>query len=240
MYRVDRNNFYERQKKSTIQTPAGVSQFIYELLHDKVARADKVLDPCVGEGSLLNPWKKSGFKVIGIDIEDQGFPGTRVRNYLTLTRRDIRDTPGLVVMNPPFNIDPKTKKHLVDAYGGRPLLPEVWLQKAIELFGKSIPIVLFTPYGLRLNQTMQSKRWCKFADGAYPEICSIISLPKDIFNGILFHSEILIFNIKGLKGHYFYNGEIERIAAKQRAAQAEKHRVQGGRQRVVQSNGRLC
>jgi len=112
MYRVDRNNFYERQKKSTIQTPAGVSQFIYELLHDKVDRANRVLDPCVGEGSLLNPWKKSGFKVIGIDIEDQGFPGTRVRNYLTLTRRDIRDTPGLVVMNPPIQYRPEDQETL--------------------------------------------------------------------------------------------------------------------------------
>ena len=82
-------------------------------------------------------------------------------------------------------VDPKTKAHLVENYGGRPLLPEVWLQKAIELFGTDIPIVLFTPYGLRLNQTQQSRRWSKFVDGTYPEICSIISLPKDVFDGIL-------------------------------------------------------
>ena len=108
-------------------------------------------------------------------------------------------------MNPPFNIDKKTKKYIKEHYGGRPLLPEVWLQKALELFGKKIPIVLFTPYGLRLNQTTESKRWLKFIGGEYPEISSIISLPKNIFDGILFHSEILIFNVNGIKPHYFYN-----------------------------------
>jgi len=218
MYRVDRNNFYDRQKKSTIQTPAGVSRFLFALLRDKIDKTKPVLDPCVGEGSLLGPFKDGGFSVVGIDIEDQGFPKTRVRNYLQMRRCDMRKPPGLVIMNPPFNIDPKTKRHLLHPYGGRPLLPEVWLHKAVELFGNKVPIVLFTPYGLRLNQTVQSSRWRKFADGTYPEICSIISLPKDIFDGILFHSEILIFNVEGLAGHYFYKADIQTTAPQQSAA----------------------
>jgi type I restriction enzyme M protein len=37
----------------------------------------------------------------------------------------------------------------------------------------------------------------------YPEITSIVSLPKDVFENILFHSEVLIFNMPQLKGHYF-------------------------------------
>lgn len=218
MYRVDRNNFYDRQKKSTIQTPEGVSEFLFALLHDKIDKSKPVLDPCVGEGSLLRPFKRGGFSVVGIDIEDQGFPKTRVRNYLEMSRFEMRNPPGLVIMNPPFNIDPKTKRHLLNQYGARPLLPEVWLHKAVELFGNKVPMVLFTPYGLRLNQTAQSKRWRKFADGTYPEIGSIISLPKDIFDGILFHSEILIFNIDRLKGHYFYDDGIQTTAPRQSAA----------------------
>lgn len=212
MYRVDRNNFYECEKKATIYTPEGVSNFIYDLVADKIDPDRPVLDPCVGAGSLLKPFKKNGFRVIGIDIENQGFPKTQVRNYLSIREGEI-ETPSLVVMNPPFNIDEKTKQYIKQNYGGRPLLPEIWLQKAIELFGRDIPIVLFTPYGLRLNQQQNSKRWLKFLNGEYPEITSIISLPKDIFTGILFHSEILIFNvpsnnrsknINSLKGHYFY------------------------------------
>lgn len=123
--------------------------------------------------------------------------------------------PSLVIMNPPFNIDKKTKIFISKHYGGRPLLPEVWLQKAIELFGKKVPMVLFTPYGLRLNQMVNSKRWTKFIEGEYPEIKTIISLPKDIFDGILFHSEILIFNVAKLKGHYFYSGDMELPKEKQ-------------------------
>ena len=204
MYRVDRNNFYLQQKKTIVYTPANVSYFIYSLVKDKIDKKKPVLDPCVGEGSLLIPFKKNGFAVIGVDIEHQGFTETLVTNYLNVQKGEI-ETPSLVIMNPPFNIDAKTKEFVQKKYGGRPLLPEVWLQKAIELFGLDVPIVLFTPYGLRLNQMTSSKRWLRFVNGVYPEIKSIISLPKDIFSGILFHSEILVFNINRLKGHYFLN-----------------------------------
>ena len=139
---------------------------------------------------------------MGIDIEDQGYNHTIIENYLSIEKHTINN-PSLVIMNPPFNIDKKTKEYIKINYGGRPLLPEVWLIKTIELFGKNIPIVMFTPYGFRLNQTFKSKRWKKFKGGTYPEIISIVSLPKDLFDDVQFHCEVLIFNIDGLKPHYF-------------------------------------
>jgi type I restriction enzyme M protein len=69
---------------------------------------------------------------------------------------------------------------------------------------------MFTPYGFRLNQSQTSKRWQKFIDKEYPEITSIISLPKDVFEGILFHSEVLAFNMPALKGHYFLQQDVEK------------------------------
>jgi len=204
MYRVDRNNFYQRQKRTTVYTPEALSNFIYAIVASNIDAAKPVLDPCVGKGSLLKPFKKNEFRVIGIDIEKQGFPGTRVRNYLAIERGELED-PALVIMNPPFNVDDKTKAYISANYHGRPLLPEIWLQKAVELFGREVPILLFTPYGLRLNQTQTSSRWLRFVHGEYPEITSIISLPKDVFSGILFHSEILLFNLNRLKPHYFYH-----------------------------------
>jgi type I restriction enzyme M protein len=69
---------------------------------------------------------------------------------------------------------------------------------------------------LRFNLTLESRRFLKFDSGEYPKIKSIITLPKNIYNldddnlhdnnggkGIIFHSEILLFNIKGLESHYF-------------------------------------
>ena len=213
MYRVDRNNFYTVPKPATIYTPPEVSTFLFNLVGDRIRRDKPVLDPCVGAGSLLKPFSEDGFETIGIDIEDQGYPNTIVENYLAIPPGELPE-PSLVIMNPPFNIDEKTKAYVRKHYAGRPLLPEIWLQKALELFDIDVPIILFTPYGLRLNQMLTSRRWRKFISGEYPEIQTIVSLPKDIFSGILFHSEILIFNvgkkisngcIDTLKGHYFYN-----------------------------------
>ncbi len=204
MYRVDRNNFYQNEKRATVFTPDYVSEFLFEILSPHFNTQDGVIfDPCVGQGSLLKPWKKAGFRVRGVDIEDQGFPRTIVDNYLSIDKKKTGTDISLVIMNPPFNIDVKTKAYIAANYGGRPLLPEVWLQKALELFGTKIPIVMFTPYGFRLNQTIESKRWQKFVTKEYPDITSIISLPKDVFEDILFHSEVLIFNLPQLKGHYF-------------------------------------
>lgn len=216
MYRVDRNNFYSEQKNATIYTPPGVSRFLFGLLCDKINPSGMVLDPCVGAGSLLHPFREAGFSTLGIDIEGQGFSNTIIRDFL-LFEADELPTPDLVIVNPPFNIDRKTQEIAARTFGRRPLLPEVWLRQIIDLWGKDIPIALFAPYGLRLNQTLTSRRWRNFADGTYPEIASIVSLPKNIYAEVLFHSEVLIFNVAGLKGHYFYDGQISG-SAKERSA----------------------
>ena len=56
--------------------------------------------------------------------------------------------------------------------------------------------------GFRLNQRINSTRWKKIRD-EYPPISTIISLPLDIFEDTLFHSEIIGFNTDKLKPHYF-------------------------------------
>ena len=206
MYRVDRNNFFKQAKNATVYTPEGVSQFIFNLINGKVSKSGKVVDPCVGAGSLLQPFEESGYSTLGIDIEDQGYPGTQVRNFIDVMPGEI-DRPAMVIANPPFNIDDKTKEAVASRHGRRPLMPEVWLCKIIELWGRQVPIVLFAPYGMRLNQTGKSRRWSRFVSGEYPEIQSIIALPKDIYSDVLFHSEVLIFNIEGLRAHYFYDVE---------------------------------
>jgi type I restriction enzyme M protein len=93
--------------------------------------------------------------------------------------------------NPPFNGAP-----------GKQLYPEVFLAHIFKLFGPTIATVLFAPMGFRLNQRRKSKRWRSLRDcGA--EITSIVSLPLNIFDDVEFHNEILIYNVDGIKPHYF-------------------------------------
>ena len=207
MYRVDRNNFYKVQKNATVYTPDGVSEYLFHLL--KTPGKGFVVDPCVGGGSLLKPFAASGYDVLGIDVENQGYLGVLECNFLALEIGDLEArgfaVPDLVIANPPFNIDAKTAALAKGIAGGRPLLPEVWLRKIVALWGREVPICLFAPYGLRLNQTCASRRWRAFVDGTYPPISAIVALPKDIYEGVMFHSEVLIFNRPDIAGHYFYH-----------------------------------
>ena len=136
MYRVDRNNFFKVQKKATVYTPAYVSDFLYSILHTPDQSWRPNSGPLRRDGALLKPWKKNGYRTVGIDIEDQGFPKTIVKNYLEVKKGDVAK-PNLVIMNPPFNIDSKTKQYIKENYGGRPLLPEVWFQR---LYSFSAPL----------------------------------------------------------------------------------------------------
>jgi len=99
--------------------------------------------------------------------------------------------PDLVLVNPPFNNAPK-----------RQFYPEIFLRKITELFGTNIPVVLFTPMGLRLNQKKTSSRW-QWARDYGPRITSIVSLPLDVFPDVKFHSEVLLFNVPNVQPHYW-------------------------------------
>lgn len=197
MYNTKLNNYHTKPKNSTIYTPLAVSQFIFNLLKDKVLikKGYPILDPGCGQGSLLKPWYQAGYPTYGIDLERNSSADV-VQDFLTWDGWDIfgyQVQPQLILCNPPFN-----------GYG-KQLGSEVWLAKIIELFGKNIPIVLFAPMGFRLNSKKSGKRWTKFTNQTYPAISSIISLPCDIFAEVKFHSEILIFNIPNLQPHYFFH-----------------------------------
>jgi len=207
MYNLKLNNFHLNPKNSTIYTPKEVSEFLFNLLKDKISKEGFILDPCFGRGSLLIPWTPT-YPTFGIDNDPQAFEvesyGSLETDFLQLTRpftseqgKDDGDkanlnwlnnnNPALILCNPPFN-----------GYK-RKLACEVWLDKIIELFGKEVPMVLFVPMGFRLNSKSNGKRWSKFNNNHYPPISSIISLPLDIFTNVEFHTEILIFNIKDLQ-----------------------------------------
>lgn len=184
MYNLQKNNYHINPKPSNIQTPQEVSEFIFELLKDKFPLDGLIFDPCCGKGNLLEPWKNNGWETYGID-QDENSTANFKTDFLKISSwwNLANQEPSLILCNPPFN-----------GYKGK-AAAEVWLDQIIELFGKEIPIVLFAPYNFRLPWKADSKRLGKFLSGEYPPIASIISLPtKGLWEGVIFHSEVLIFS----------------------------------------------
>lgn len=64
------------------------------------------------------------------------------------------------------------------------------------------PIVFITPHGFRHNVRGTSAR---LAFLQTLNITSVITLPLDVFEGVLFHTEVLILNLPWLKSHYTYS-----------------------------------
>jgi type I restriction enzyme M protein len=195
---VTRNDYHDRPKRSDVYTPPGVARFLFDVLrkagpitvgHSQMP-FQTILDPAIGTGRLTDPWCEAGHTVTGCDIVNkhakcQTFYQERYESLTELPR------PGLVLCNPPFN-----------GAEGRKLYPEVFLEHTFDLFGVCQPMVLFAPMGMRLNQRRKSSRWRWLRDcGA--ELASIVSLPLDTFPGVEFHAEILIFNVGGIRPHYF-------------------------------------
>jgi hypothetical protein len=170
------------KKPTDTATPIELCDYIYDLISDKYDKKYmNILDCCCGDRRLTYRFKKAN--IINYEIKE----GT---DFLKETNKINCD---LCIFNPPFN-----------AGQGKKLSPEVFLDKVLELCDNRIGIIMITPMGFRLNLRQNSKRRMKFINNEYPDISSIISLPLDTFEDTLYHCEILIYNIKGLKPHYFF------------------------------------
>jgi type I restriction enzyme M protein len=187
---VKRNDYHARPKRSDVYTPPGVARFLFDVLGG-CNRWDTILDPAIGTGQLTNPWYDDACRVVGIDIVDRKPACQRLIQGRFEDQERVTPCPDLVLCNPPFN-----------GAAGKQLYPEVFLRHAFKLFGETVPVVLFTPMGFRLNQRRKSARWRWLRD-TRANLTSIVSLPLDTFPGVEFHAEILIFNIKGIRPHYF-------------------------------------
>ena len=229
-FSVGKNNFYEKPKSGEIETPSVLAEYLFELLSPhipcRIFHEECIFDPAAGRGNLLEPWQRRGYWCRGVEIRNVDELGLRndpvyfgkdklliypSTNYFT-NWKGVELRPRLVICNPPFNLTDDNRDHVK----GRPLMPELFLDKIIADFGKDVPIALFVPIGFRLNLTEKSARWQKLVDGTYPPISSVISLPKDVFPGVVFHAEILIFNVPNLRVHYFYEPRKESDVSSQK------------------------
>lgn len=184
------NKDHKSNKNSTVYTPEAVVDFIHRvLIKQSNLKVNTVLEPAVGSGALINDM--DCYK-IAVDIEEQisrkKVDEIYIQDFETFYGGS--KIPDLIIMNPPFNGHPHRK-----------LYPEVFINKCFDLYGYDIPMIAIIPTGWRLNQRIKSKRWRHSRDNH--NITSIVTLPLDIFEGVLFHTEIVVFNIEGLKSHYF-------------------------------------
>ena len=212
---VKRNEYRKNRKPTDIETPHPLAKFI----HDTVIQSKNVLPGVIfdigcGRGNLSKPFTDDGrFVAVGIDTvscEDrQGIAKFIEIDFLSTSLDQFYNDPfgipedtspvdlvemsSLVLCNPPFNNSGK---------GSRKLMPEVFMKRIFDVFGSDIPCVLFAPMGMLLNQRMKSLRWREMRD-MEARITSTVSLPLDIFEGVEFHSQILLFNMPDLAPHYF-------------------------------------
>lgn len=77
-------------------TPAALGAM--DLLLQYESFTPVVWEPTVGQGHLAEPLKKAGYKVIGSDIVDRGYPDTHILNFLLAEKRRSCD----IVANPPY------------------------------------------------------------------------------------------------------------------------------------------
>lgn len=213
---VKTNNYRENPKRSDIQTPQAVADYIFEIV-DGAIPPGIVWDIGAGNGNLSRPFVATQcYSVVRVDVKplnqmdpyNYGETDFLQRNVYTefcesFGMKDYEAYPSLVLCNPPFN---NTGKH------SRKLLPELFMDRVWEVFTPWTPLVLFAPMGMLLNQRLKSSRYQKMRDQT-AELSSIMSLPLDVFEGVEFHNLVLFFNFTDkLNPHYFLDKEtVKRI-----------------------------
>lgn len=194
---VYQKNPRSRPGLNEIYTPPHIAEFLYKILRH--LRPQMVLDPSCGSGNLLMPWIHDS---ICLGIEKNPFSSGAARTAgITVVSKAFElfewydfslvfDERILILCNPPWNGNWRGANY-----------PEVFLRRIVDLFGPQVPICFLCPMGFRLNQRAQSKRWQWLQDTL--EITSVISCPIDMYAKTQFHNEILLFNVPGVKPHYF-------------------------------------
>lgn len=183
-------------KNSSIYSNDILAKNIYKIITDSKISTDNILEPSFGSGELVKFFKNNGSIIYGVDINDKYKDNCDYFYNQDFEFFDKKiDNIDIIISNPPFN-----------GHKNRKLYPEVFLRQIVKIYGNKIPICMIIPSGLLLNQKINSKRWKWINQNL--EITGIMTLPLDIFNGVLFHTNIVFFNIPNIKPHYFLNLDI--------------------------------
>lgn len=196
-----KNDYVKKPKDPTIETPRFLSQYIYELVKDKINfnEDDIILDLCCKNGKLSLPFKENNYNIVGIDKKDYSetfhskFIHSDFLSIFKLEELNIKK-PKLIVANVPWN---NPDKILHKAY-----LPEVFLKQIFRIFGEDIPLVFLTSYTLLMNMSILksgnvSERY-KFLNLIQHHISGVLEQPLNSFSGVKLWNHSIFFNIDGL------------------------------------------
>jgi hypothetical protein len=72
------------------------------LLREKIS-SGLIIDVCSGDGSLISPWKKMGYKTFEMDIDEKSSADAKMDFFSIANWSDVNSqSPSLVLCNPPF------------------------------------------------------------------------------------------------------------------------------------------
>lgn len=203
----NKTEYIEKPKNSAVFTPPALANRIAEILKPVIKPDWVILDPSIGAGNLIEPYKNNC--VIGVDSQYwnikkstggtgrsyEGIPKVQIGEFQNIHPWPM-ETPDIIISNPPWNGGHSKGEPKV-------FLPFVFLMHITRLFGHEIPIVMIAPNGLLWNQRQNSKRiaWIK----QNLRLVSIMPLPLYFFdkNNSGLPSSVFFFNIDGLKRIYW-------------------------------------
>jgi len=229
-YSTKINDYINNPKKSTINTPLPVCQWLCTLIertNPRIICENMIVDVGVGTGNLSRYFASQIEFIVGIDIDAPKKIPKSIDLYVVSDFLKWERQNGELVCPDMTKLRPRNREDMFSYvnnsneplvlcnppfnYEGKrkkELLSFTFLKKIFEIFGVNTPVVLFAPMGMLLNQRMVSKRWREMSEdidglSISDRISSIISLPIDIFENVQFHHQILLFNMKMPIAHYF-------------------------------------
>lgn len=109
---------YDRSARDFYPTEPWVTRALLRAvefnLDDSSPYADLIWEPAVGDGRMFGVLFDAGYRVLGSDIHDYGWPGTRIHDFLRDSEGWLPALPAAIITNPPFDLAREFIRKAVD------------------------------------------------------------------------------------------------------------------------------
>jgi hypothetical protein len=125
-------------------------------LFERLRIDDRVFDPCCGSGTIIEAARMLGIEANGSDIENRGFSGCWIFDFLTSAKAVERVKGATIVGNPPYHLAVDFVRRAMEVLplGGRAafLVPLAFIESEVRapLFKEFPPRAIY-PFGNRTS-----------------------------------------------------------------------------------------